>query len=638
MPAAPVPADENERLAALIALDIIGTERTAEFSIFPTLAKGLCSTPIAAISLVDEDRQWFKASVGLDVSETPRDISFCAHAILNPTEALYVPDATKDPRFADSPLVTGDFGLRFYAGVPITGPSGHALGALCVMDRKPRKVSKGVLQQLKQLAVGVGSALKLHASVQELRKLAVTDALTGLENRAGFNQRLRAALTRRTDTPASRIGLLFLDLDGFKAINDLFGHAGGDAALQEVARRLRSVARVRDAVCRFGGDEFCVLIEDVQNPTDLHALGARIHAALAELFLIERQSVPLRTSIGIAVCSAGSNDPEALIRKADTALYEAKRDGRGTTRFAAALKSRKLVTTTGRNEMTALLRSALLPPGHEPFTLAAQPIFQGRTGQLAGFEALVRWPDPDGSVRQPSEFIPMAEATGLVVQLDRWVLDQACGLAAGWPNHLQISSNLSAANFFAGNLVEDVQAILERHGVAPDRLKLEITETVLLCDPARVRNIVAALRELGVHVILDDFGVGHASMAYLRDYAFDGLKIDRSFTAGIETDPRSRAFSRAIIEMARALGIGATAEGVETEGQLQVLRNEGIETVQGYLLGRPMTPDAATNLIQQQAGPMPGARVRASKVVRSTSTGLRSSNENTPLPLQRGQS
>ena len=600
MPAAPMPFDEDKRLAALIALDIIETERTAEFDIFPTLARSLFSTPIAAISLIDENRQWFKASVGLNVSETPRDVSFCAHVILSPTEALCVPDATKDPRFADNPLVTGEFGLRFYVGVPITGPSGHPLGALCVMDRKPREVSKEVLEQLQQLAVGVGSALKLHASVQELRKLAVTDVLTGLENRTGFNQRLRAALTRRKDTPASRIGLLFLDLDGFKAINDLFGHAGGDEALQEVARRLRSVTRARDALSRFGGDEFCVLVDDVRDPTDLHALGARIHVELAEPFLIEQQSVPLRTSIGIAVCSAGASDPETLVRKADAALYDAKRAGRGTTRFAAALKARDAPVSTGRNVMTALLRNALLPPGREPFTLAVQPIFQGQTGELAGFEALVRWPDPDGGVRQPSEFIPMAEATGLVVQLDRWVLDQACGLAAGWPSYLQISSNLSAANFLAGNLVEDVQATLERHGVAPSRLKLEITETVLLCDPTRVRNIVAALRELGVHVILDDFGVGHASIAYLRDYAFDGLKIDRSFTAGIEIDPRSRAFVRAIIEMARALGIEATAEGVETEGQLQMLRRKGIETVQGYLLGCPMTPAAAASLIKQQ--------------------------------------
>ncbi len=588
--------DEDKRLAALIALNILETERTADFDIFPGLASQLFSTPIAAISLIDKERQWFKASVGLDMVETSRDVSFCAHAILHPNEVLYVPDATQDPRFADNPLVVGDFGLRFYAGVPIIGPSGHALGALCVIDREPRNVSKGTLEQLRQLAIGVGSALRLHASVQAFRKLSMTDPLTGLENRASFNKCLPDALTRQ-GLPPPRVGLLFLDLDGFKSINDLFGHASGDAALREVAHRLRQVSRAQDKISRFGGDEFCILVEDVQDIIGLEALAARIHAALAEPYIIERQVVPLRTSIGIAVYPDDATEPEALVRKADTALYEAKRAGRGATRFAIADKLRDAEGLVGRNAMRELLRDALLPPGREPFALAVQPIFHGQTRQLAGFEALVRWPEPSGAVRPPSEFIPMAETTGLVVQLDRWVLDQACALAATWPEHLTISSNLSAANFFAGNLVHDVHKALERHGLTPRRLKLEVTETVLLRDPAHVQTIIRQLRDLGVQIVLDDFGTGHASIAYLRDYAFSGLKIDRSFTALLEIDPRSRIFVRAIIEMARALGIEAIAEGVETAGQLRLLCRRKITAVQGYLLGRPMTPDAAIELV-----------------------------------------
>lgn len=596
MSAAPLSENENERLAALIALNIVDTERTSEFDIFPALARTLFSTPIAAISLVAKDRQWFKASVGLDATETTRDASFCAHAILNPTETLCVPDATKDPRFADNPLVIGELGIRFYAGAPILGPSGHALGALCVFDREPRDVSESMLDQLRQLAVGVASALKLHASVKELRSLAVTDPLTGLENRAGFTQRLRDA-TARISVPPRSVGLLFLDLDGFKAINDLFGHGGGDAALKEVAQRLRRVSRAGTTITRFGGDEFCVLVEEIQGAADLHSLAVRIHAALAEPFMIEQQRVPLRTSIGIALCPAGACDSEALVRHADAALYGAKRAGRGVTHLASPDTANRMPLSVGRHKIREMLHTALLPPGREPFAVALQPIFHGTTHGLIGFETLVRWPDASGRVMLPSEFIPEAEATGLVVQLDRWVLDQACRLASSWPAHLQVSSNLSAANFLAGDLVEEVRAALKRHGLEPDRLKLEITETVMLSDPDRVQAAVAALRDMGVHVVLDDFGVGHASIAYLRDYAFDGLKIDRSFTAGIETDPRSLAFVRAIIDMARALGIGATAEGVETERQLQLLRSEGIATVQGYLLGRPMTPSEAADLI-----------------------------------------
>jgi diguanylate cyclase (GGDEF)-like protein len=404
---------------------------------------------------------------------------------------------------------------------------------------------------------------------------------------------------------APGVGLLFLDLDGFKAINDLFGHAGGDAALAEVANRLRSVTRQRDMVSRFGGDEFCILIEDVQEPGDLYELAQRIHAALAEPFSLEHQVVPLRTSIGVAVSPGNGTNSEVLMRKADAALYAAKRAGRSTTRFATARAAQDSSVTTGRGELDKMLRDALIPPGHEPFRLALQPIYRSYTGLLAGFEALVRWPDAIGRSIASSEFIRAAEATGLVIHLDRWVLDQACREVAGWPAHLQISSNLSAANFFAGDLVRDVQTILSKHRVDPSRLKLEITETVLLHDPGRVRTTIAALRELGVKVILDDFGAGHSSLAYLRDYSFDGLKIDRSFTATIETDPQSQAFVYAIIEMARALGIETTAEGVETEGQRQILHSKQVTLLQGYLLGRPVGSAVAAALVQRQTMPRP---------------------------------
>jgi diguanylate cyclase (GGDEF)-like protein len=518
---------------------------------------------------------------------------------------MHIPDASRDARFADNPLVTGELGIRFYAGAPIQGPSGHTLGAICIIDRVPREVSQTELEQLRHLAIGVENAIRLHASAVELQKLALTDFVTELPNRAAFNHRLRSALTPRADSMAPGVGLLFLDLDGFKAINDLFGHAGGDAALAEVARRLRSITRQCDMVSRFGGDEFCILVEDVREQGDLYELAQRVHTALAEPFTLEHQVVPLRTSIGVAVSPSNGTNIEVLMRKADAALYSAKRAGRGTTRFATARPSQDSNVTTGRGELEKMLRDALLPPGHEPFRLALQPIYRSYTGLLAGFEALVRWPDAIGRSIASSEFIRAAEATGLVIHLDRWVLDQACREVANWPSHLQISSNLSAANFFGGDLVRDVQATLAKHRVAPSRLKLEVTETVLLHDPGRVRTTIAALRELGVQVILDDFGAGHSSLGYLRDYSFDGLKIDRSFTAMIETDPQSQAFVYAIIEMARALGIETTAEGVETEGQRQILQNKQVTLLQGYLLGRPVGSAVAAALVQKQTMPFP---------------------------------
>ena len=223
-------------------------------------------------------------------------------------------------------------------------------------------------------------------------------------------------------------------------------------------------------------------------------------------------------------------------------------------------------------------------------------MFDGRVGGLRGFEALVRWPGPDGHTRQPADFVPVAEATGLVVQLDRWILDQACRLAAGWPAHLHVSTNLSAANFFAGDLVGDVQAVLARHGLAPGRLRLEVTETVLLCDPDRVRRTIAALQDGGVQVVLDDFGIGHASIAYLRDYAFDGLKVDRSFVSGIEADPQSRTLVRAMIEMAHALGIEFDGRGCGDRGPAS-------DAARGGDRGRPGLPPGPSHDARRRRKP-----------------------------------
>ena len=502
----------------------------------------------------------------------------------------------KDSRFSDMEAVKGAMQLRFYAGAPILGPTGHALGALCVMDNRPREVDQQALEQLQFLAIGVGNALKLHASVHTLQNMTMKDSLTGLQNRAGFTQRLEQALIYQSGGSGRGVGLLFLDLDGFKAINDLFGHAGGDEALQEVARRLTHSTRAGDTVSRFGGDEFCILVDKIEEISVLHSLAGRIHATLSEPFSIEGQAVPLRTSIGVAAYPDHARSPDDLLRKADCALYDAKRAGRGTTCFA--VQTGGSILQFGRNEIRKLLREACLSPGKEPFSLALQPIYATKGPVLVGFEALVRWVGPDDRVMQPSEFIPAAEATGLVAHIDRFVLNEACALAARWPDNIEISSNVSAANFFAGDLLREVESVLERHDLAPRRLTLEITETVLLRDPERVQRIISDLRDLGVQVKLDDFGAGHASLAYLRDYRFNGLKIDRSFTSSLENDPRSRAFVRAILEMARALGVEASVEGVETQGQLAYLRKHRVDFVQGYLLGRPMTEAAASDLIR----------------------------------------
>ncbi|MBV9539081.1 MAG: sensor domain-containing diguanylate cyclase, partial [Acidisphaera sp.] len=320
LPPARLLPDEDDRLAALRALEILDTQSSPEFDIFPELARHIFDTPMAAISLVESERQWFKASVGLDVEETTRDISFCAHAILEPDRVLCVQDAAKDPRFADNPLVTGAFGVRFYAGAPIKSPCGQPIGAVCVIDRQPRQASGEALASLQRIAVGVESALRLHASVRHLQNEAITDRLTGLRNRAGLDAALVAALS---DRRRGKVGMLFLDLDGFKAVNDLFGHACGDEILQQVGNRLKRMSRGDDAVCRFGGDEFCLLACGIQDVNDLTGIAQRIHDSFREPFRVGDQAINLRTSIGIAVYPDDTSNSAELVRLADAALYDA---------------------------------------------------------------------------------------------------------------------------------------------------------------------------------------------------------------------------------------------------------------------------------------------------------------------------
>ena len=603
MPAAPLPTDETERLFALHQLRILDTPQDENFGIFPALAAALFDAPVSAVSFIDAERHWFKAAHGLDATQVPRAVSFCAHAILVPGQVIVVPDATRDARFADNPLVTDGPRFRFYAGAPIIDrTTGAALGALCVLDHQPREITPAWIEQLRRLAHGVGSAAHLHGMLNRLQAMTLRDPLTGAGNRVALEAQVAQVFDAPpgTDPAPGRTALMFLDLDRFKTINDLFGHAGGDAALTETVRRIRQVLRPTDFVARLGGDEFCVLLDGCEESDAAETVAARIHAALAEPFLIDGKAVPLNTSIGIAFAPDDAADTPGLLARADEALYAAKHAGRGTTRLfrqvAQATGPAPAVHVPGRRATEQMLKAALLPTAHKPFTLRFQPFFDAATRALAGFEALVRWPLPDGTELQPGAFIQVAERTGLVVQLDEWVLQEACREAAAWRMPLTIATNLSAANFFASDIVETITAILARTGLPPTQLKLEITESVLLRDAERVRAAIVRLQDLGIQFALDDFGAGHASLAYLRDFPIDEVKIDRGFIDGADQDDRKKAFFRAIIDMCQAMKVNTLAEGVETEQQLALVRRLKVGSVQGFLLGRPLEQAQARDL------------------------------------------
>jgi diguanylate cyclase (GGDEF)-like protein len=580
MPAAALPLDEPDRLEALNKLALLDTAPDPRFDAFTRVAAAIYRTPIALISLVDEDRQWFKSSFGLDVRETPRELAFCAHAILAPDEVLLVQDALSDPRFADNALVLGDPNIRFYAGAPLRTPEGHALGTICVMDRRPRFPSAQELAQLADLAVGVASAIELHRRLVEQTRIALHDPLTGLGNRAKFDLRLAGALAGAAVGGISG-ALLCIDLDRFKAINDTFGHPGGDAVLVEVARRLSGCVRGSDLVARPGGDEFSVLMGEPAGSIGAEVLAGRICDALEAPILIDGAAVVARCSVGIALYPQDGRDAPSLIRAADAALYRAKRAGRGCfRRFDPTLDN----DAAARMALEADLRVAVET---DAITLAWQKMMSLRPGLPGGYEVLARWDRPGFGPVPPDEFIPLAERCDLISRIDTAVLRKACAAAAAWPPGPRLSVNFSAAWFRDDLIVGVVADALAASGLAPDVLEIEVTERSLIEDGESARAVIGRLKQLGVRIALDDFGTGYSSLEYLARLPIDKIKLDRGFIRNIPDDPRACALARGVLALGHTLGLTLCAEGVETPRQLAFLRQAGFDEAQGFLVGRP---------------------------------------------------
>jgi diguanylate cyclase (GGDEF)-like protein len=581
LPPAALPANEADRLAALHATGILDTPPDARFDAFARLAAHLSGAPMALVSLIDADRQWFKAAIGIDMREAPRDSSFCAHAILDPDRVTVVEDATTDERFTDNPLVHGAPHIRFYAGAPIIDRAGHALGTLCVVDSEPRRMTDAAAHALADIAQGVAAAIELRTSLETAQSAALRDPLTRLGNRPLFEKRLAEAIELARGPQEHGFAVFCLDLDRFKAVNDLLGHAGGDALLKEAARRLMGAVRGGDTVARLGGDEFAVILSGPVTPAEADALAIRLINALSAPFEFEGQPVPIRTSVGYALAPADGLDAEALLRRADNALYAAKHQGRGRQmRFDPAMEGQ----LAGRQALERDLRKAL---AQGSFRFEWQPVADANTGQVVSCEALLRWDRPGHGPVSPADFVPIAESCGLGGMLDEWVLREGCRQAAAWPHPLKVALNVSASRFHLGGLPGLVASMLRDSGLAADRLELEVTEGTLIKDEAAAAVTIEELHVLGVRVALDDFGTGYSSLGYLHALPLDKVKLDRSFIRDIDGSERARNVIRAVLQLCRGLGIKACAEGVETQSQLDFLRMEGCDLIQGYLIGRP---------------------------------------------------
>ena len=447
------------------------------------------------------------------------------------------------------------------------------------------------------------SVQKIVESARERERLqsalghqATHDPLTGLSNRAQARTLVTSAL-HRAQRAGTMTGLLFIDLDGFKAVNDGFGHAHGDAVLQEVARRLQATVRSGDVVCRLGGDEFVVLVEQVDDERDLVELAERVVAAAARTIVVDGIPVRIGASVGVAFARDAGTDADVLFAEADAAAYRAKAHGRGRAEvFDDALRAE----LTARAELEAAISAGIR---NGEMQLHYQPVLDVASGRLTGYEALIRWDRPGHGMVSPDSFIPTAEATRLICELDRWVLHEATRQLAQWRAEdpaaagRTLAVNVSGRHLAEAGVVDDVLAALAASGLPAELLIVEVTETVLVDDPAATDNL-AALRAHGVGIAIDDFGTGFTSIGQLRSMPVDTLKIDRSFIAS--TEPGNRELVALIIRAAHTFGLTVVAEGVEEVDQLELLRADSCDLVQGYLLSRPL-PAAAVSSFRDGA-------------------------------------
>ncbi|MDI2142302.1 MULTISPECIES: EAL domain-containing protein [unclassified Pseudomonas] len=456
----------------------------------------------------------------------------------------------------------------------------------CRLSARPY-LENGSVIGYRGTASDITDEVAAHAQIQHL---SLHDALTGLPNRNKLARYLDDALLLKEH--AAPLSLLMIDLDNFKPINDSLGHPAGDAVLQEVASRLRECTRDQDIVARLGGDEFVVVLNGMDTRQEIDKFCTRLIGSLHQPIIFEQHPLHIGASIGIALSRRHGFVASELIRCADIALYRAKSDGKNTWCYFEAHMSDQIQT---RRQMEDDLRRAL---SNQELVLHYQPRYTVDGKDIVSVEALVRWNHPTRGLLGPDVFIPLAEQTDLIVPLGRWVLREACETALTWPADILLSVNLSPAQFAISDVVEDVREVLVVTRFPASRLELEITENVMLNDTDGALTTMNALKELGVRLNMDDFGTGYSSLGYLRAYPFDGIKIDKRFIASISSGANDRAVVQAIIGLGKAMGLTVTAEGVETEEQLDILGKDQCNEVQGYYMSRPIDKEAFARLLQ----------------------------------------
>lgn len=718
----PVPDNEDERLDALDALNILDTEPEEHFDRLTDLAATVCDTPTALITLIDEERQWFKSCFGFDTRETRLDSSFCVYVVDDQEKIMVVEDVTKDPRFEDNPLVTGSPHIRFYAGALLTSPAGVAIGTLCVIDYEPRTFGAKKQALLSELA-GVASDL-LTARQQSLKVRYLTSALEqadesvlitdgtpldppgpkirwvndAFERMTGYDEdellgktprllqspdtsrqtldRVRRALEAGESTQAQTInsrkdgtsyivqwnispvrtedgqvshwvsvqrdvtdqqqredrlrheaqhddltgllrrdaleerigtalesesapgGLLYIDLDRFKQVNDSLGHSAGDELLRRVSDILRNEVRSTDVLARIGGDEFVVWMASAAAGEEASTAAERIGEALEQPFSIQGEEVFVGASVGVLSDLSRYDSADAALRDADAAMYRAKEH---PGHSFAVHNSSMTTDSQERLRLDTALHRAVEMDQFEPYF---HPIVRLEDGVLQGCEVLARWRTEDGEIIPPGRFLEVAEETGLIEPIGHQVIRKACRVCYrfheqnGKDFKLSLSANFSRTEFFHPETYDFVTDVLREHDIEPSQFTMEITERSVGASDATDKETIRALKDLGVRIEIDDFGTGHSSLHSLLQFPADGVKFAKEIIAQLDASERGDALVQSVLEMADRLSLTATAEGIENEHQLTRLRSLGCPYGQGYLFTRPVPESELSTIFE----------------------------------------
>lgn len=581
---------DGARLAALRDLGLLDGAREESFDRLTRLATVVLGVPVSLVSLVDAERQFFLSEQGLQepwsrARQTPLSHSFCQHAVAT-RQPLVIADAREHPLVSDN-LAIRDLGVIAYAGIPLILSDGNGVGALCAIDGKPREWTDAELAVLKDLSGAVTDLLDLKAA---LARESLYDRLTGLPNRSLLVAHAEEHL-RRGDADRRGLAVMCAGLDDFTQINQALGTDRADAVLKATALRLAQSLREDDVLGRLRGDMFTILLDDVTDERDALALADRLRYALSAVPLqIGDEQLSVSATVGIAMSREDSHAAD-LLTQAANAMRQAKRQ-----------RTRTQIAQGGWGEQAAVqlrLRDAIRGAlGRKEISLAFQPIVDMDTGLPVAYEALARWTHPELGAVSPVQFIPAAEATGTIVAIGEWVLQQACEQLARWrasdTPKLRMSVNLAPQQLEQANLAETVANILHTTGVPADALGLEITEGVLLENATVQQDNLQRLRKLGIRIALDDFGTGYSALGYLKRFPVDVIKIDRSFISGIEDQRYDTALIQAILAMAKGMELHLIAEGIETPGQRQLLRLLGCRYGQGFLFSKPLPASQST--------------------------------------------